>query len=126
MSDREMLEFAAKAAGMNVSWDHYDPDYCAGAEGMFLNGERSPDNSKYWNPLEDDGDYSRLEAALGLNVLWGSRTVSVGRKHFGPFEERYQDHNGDRQRARRRAGVCAAAHIVQHIPEEDIVVYYSA
>ena len=60
MSDRELLEDAAKAAGMNVSWDHYDPDYCAGAEGMFLNGQRSPDNSKYWNPLTNDGDALRL------------------------------------------------------------------
>lgn len=114
MSDRELLMWAAKAVGIN---------YYATLE----NGTKCiHDGRGYWNALTDDGDYSRLEAALGLNVLWGSRTVSVGRKHFGPFEERYQDHNGDRQRARRRAGVCAAAYIVQQIPEEDIVVYYSA
>ena len=69
--DRELLELAAKAAGMNVSWDHYDPDYCAGAEGMFLNGERSPDNSKYWNPLTNDGDALRLAVKLGIEYGFG-------------------------------------------------------
>lgn len=100
MSDRELLELAAKAARLRFEWLPYPA--AAMLPGYSL---------LEWNPLADDGDEARLEAALGLNVLWGSRTVSVGRKHFGPFVERYQEHNGDRQAARRRAGARAAAEI---------------
>lgn len=100
MSDREMLELAAKAAGIESGG------------GLFW----CPATGNAWNPITDDGDEARLEAKLGLNVLWGSRTVAVGRKHFGPFEERYQEHNGDKQAARRRAGVRAAAEIGRQMP----------
>ena len=49
MTDRELLEAAAKAAGMNHLWvDEID--------------SVSPE----WNPLEDDGDAMRL--AVGLNL----------------------------------------------------------
>ena len=96
MTDRELLELAAKAAGMDIEWQP-----CGWAHDNNTGCE--------WNPITDDGDEARLEAALGLGVLWGSRTVTVGRKHFGPFEERFQEHHGDKQAARRRAGVRAAA-----------------
>lgn len=109
MNDREMLELAAKAAGSRLQWR----DMCGGYERVF----RVPLlGGKPWNPFTDDGDEARLEAVLGLNVLWGSRTVTVGRKHFGPFEERYQEHGGDKQAARRRAGVRAAAEIGRSVP----------
>ena len=107
MSDRELLELAAKAAGMNVSWDHYDPDYCAGAEGMFLNGERSPDNSKYWNPLTDDGDALRLAVACGL-------VVDCSRPSAGePFKRHaiWLDETMSNAELTRRAIVRAAAEI---------------
>lgn len=45
--DRELLEAAAKAAGMQRL-------------------------SVHWNPLEDDGDALRLEITLKLSVLWDS------------------------------------------------------
>ena len=96
MTDRELLELAAKAAGRGSQW---------WMESVW----NSPDRE--WDPLTDDGDEARLEAVLGLNVLWGSRTVTVGRKPFGPFEEQYQEHGRDKQAARRRAGVRAAAEI---------------
>lgn len=59
MTDRELLELAAKAAGMspasfdgkNVGW--YDP-------------QRGTTGS--WNPLADDGDAFRLMVALGIQV----------------------------------------------------------
>lgn len=71
-TDRELLELAAKAAGIDAEWhcsrDEVDEhaDYLASTEGMWLKGERSPDNSKYWNPLRDDGDCFRLAHKLGL------------------------------------------------------------
>ena len=98
-NDRELLELAAKAAGIDVLWHQ--------AWNQFV----FKTTYQKWNPLNDDGDEARLEAALGLNVLWGSRTVTVGRKHFGLFEEQYQEHGGDKQAARRRAGVRAAAEL---------------
>jgi hypothetical protein len=99
MTDIELLELAAKAA------DIYDA-LLETEDGFVFIGSYN-----IWNPLADDGDEARLESMLGLNVLWGARTVAVGRKHFGPFEERYQEHKGNKQAARRRAGVRAAAEI---------------
>ena len=115
MSDRELLELAAKAAGMDVSWDHYDPDYCAGAEGMFLNGQRSPDNSKYWNPLTNDGDALRLAVRLQFHV-----GINPGNKVFCTptysdkptvFESCVRHGVRDPLAATRRAIVRAAAEI---------------
>ena len=119
-TDRELLENAAKAAGYKKYYSHYlgrdsfvtyDEEYYSEIKERRVVGEKTLD----WNPLTDDGDEARLEAALGLGVLWGSRTVTVGRKHFGPFEERFQEHNGDKHAARRRAGVRAAAEIGKSI-----------
>ena len=112
MNDRELLEYAAKAAGMNVSWDHYEPDLAAIAEGMFLNGERSPDNSKYWNPLTDDGDALRLAVKLAIDfkirngATWWDFLVSKGAVYWG-----YEPHNNDPLAATRRAITRAAAEI---------------
>lgn len=66
MSDRELLELAAKAAGIVVGeWvQDYDtfelghPDN--GRDAFKLTG------GVLWNPLDDDGDALRLAAAAGL------------------------------------------------------------
>ena len=57
MTDRELLELAAKAAGiykdaLDCEW--YDP-----------HGYVRPD----WNPLTDDGDALRLAVKLGMTIL---------------------------------------------------------
>ena len=111
MSDRELLEDAAKAAGMNVSWDHYDPDYCAGAEGMFLNGERSPDNSKYWNPITDDGDALRLAVKLGIDVIQTNIHSPQVHALADAGVRVWEDSSADPLAATRRAIVRAAAEI---------------
>lgn len=105
MTDREMLEAAAKAAGLIVG------DWLPGIGLMRYEGASGNYSRHRWNPLTDDGDEARLEANLGLSVLWGSRAVTVGRGQIGPIVERYQDHNKDKQAARRRAGTRAAAEI---------------
>lgn len=107
MNDREMLELAAKAAGIERGADRFD----GGISITDITGRHR--SLPKWNPLTDDGDNACLEATLGLNVIWGSRSVRVGRKIIkdGPMAERYQDHGGDRQKARRWASVRAAAEI---------------
>lgn len=50
MNDRELLELAAKAAGMRVNFD--------------------PASSYFWNPLTDDGDALRLAATLNINIYY--------------------------------------------------------
>lgn len=59
MNDKELLELAAKAAGIELDWDM--PERC-----------KSPwiiDSSTQWNPLIDDGDALRLAVKLGLQLL---------------------------------------------------------
>lgn len=85
-ADRKLLELAAKAAGL---WDH--------KEGCI---------DIPWSPLTNDGDEAGLEGRLLMNVTWGMASVTVD-----CWTERYSDHNGDKQKARRYAGVRAAAQI---------------
>lgn len=95
LTDKELLERAAKAAGIEL-WH----------EDVFANGltEKVSDNGILcWNPLMDDGDEARLEGTLLMNVSWGMASVTVD-----SCTERYSDHYGDKQKARRYAGVRAA------------------
>jgi hypothetical protein len=64
VSDRELLELAAKAAGIdyrhdNSFWTH--EDYCA-----FWSYDDLCNCGARWNPLTDDGDALRLAVKLGL------------------------------------------------------------
>jgi hypothetical protein len=52
-TDRELLELAAKAAGIGF----YKGDYANGLD----------TKTGFWNPLTDDGDALRLAVLLGLN-----------------------------------------------------------
>ncbi len=60
MSDRELLEFAAKAAGMPGPVDD---------NGVWSAWVGSPENGHWWNPLQDDGDALRLAVALKVQVI---------------------------------------------------------
>ena len=96
MTDRQLLELAAKAAG-------YDYKPCNG--GIVVDG--IPGN---WNPLIDDGDALRLAVDLNLQVACGTfKDEEVSVYSFGqpPVTEVVQD----RYAATRRAIVRAAAAI---------------
>lgn len=98
MSDRELLEWAAKAAGLRfrISNEWHD-------KGAFIADE------DYWNPLVDDGDAFRL--AVKLDFYVGPRSVEVfrcGREVCNIFEDME-----DPCAATRRAIVRAAASIGQ-------------
>lgn len=59
MEDRELLDLAAKAAGMPPLHDEH---------GIFSAWVGDPERGQWWNPLEDDGDALRLAVKLGLTL----------------------------------------------------------
>lgn len=79
-TDRELLEMAAKAAGVDVSWcDQLD----VGLMDPHIIQHPTPHfkMSKYphdiWNPLYDDGDALRLAVKLGLDIMRTERDVEA-------------------------------------------------
>jgi hypothetical protein len=104
MDDRELLELAAKAAGLKV----YAP---SGLGGLVLYGQL-----ERWNPLSDDGDALRLAVRLRLSMhVDGSLTEAVnGSDHVAT-----ETHLGDPYAATRRAIVRAAAEIGRNMTAEN-------
>lgn len=105
MDDRTLLERAAKAAGVEV-YESTDGTIQNRPILVFSAGGRmgTMPYEVQWNPLLEDAQEARLEGALCFNVSWGMASVTVD-----SATERYSDHGGDKQKARRRAGVRAAA-----------------
>ena len=107
MSDRELLELAAKAAGIYVG---------DGPSGMWLdptfpclvNG-----NGASWSPLTDDGDALRLAVKLNLSIVIDSEigVVQVGRFDFKEDIREVEPAKNLPYAATRRAIVRAAAKI---------------
>jgi hypothetical protein len=94
MTDRDLLELAAKAAGM---WNDTDP-----WNGMLKS------TGQYWNPLTDDGDALRLAVKLEMIITCAQKTsVYVGVQPNNILERQKNDPFA----ATRRAIVRAAAEI---------------
>lgn len=106
MSDRELLELAAKAADV-------DGNYMEFWGGTGIAPDR-PDGG-LWNPLEDDGASLRLAVKLRMCVSnEGSEAVAIT---FTGFTERETiGTDADPYSATRRAIVRAAAEIGRHVP----------
>ena len=69
MTDKELLELAAKAAGVKYDADASNPHPKSVAFwGLWfvIDGEPSEYQRRYWNPLTDDGDALRLAVKLRL------------------------------------------------------------
>ena len=65
MTDRELLELAAKAAGIE-----YDPsDKSKLGLWLVIDDEPSEHTRRRWNPLTDDGDALRLAVKLRLHII---------------------------------------------------------
>lgn len=64
MSDKELLELAAKAAGIPII-----PCTCGDQRWPFKHDEAVSGKHGHWSPLFDDGDALRLAVALNLDVL---------------------------------------------------------
>ena len=88
MTDRELLELAAKAAGIAVSFDRARRDWG-------------------WNPLDDDGDALRLAVKLRIDLLHAFDTRTAMAENTSGYAAEGQDPCA----ATRRAIVRAAAEI---------------
>ena len=66
MTDRELLELAAKAAGHRIYWHVNDMH----KHGRFLlvDEDAKRHDWKHWNPLRDDGDALRLAVKLQIDI----------------------------------------------------------
>ena len=73
-TDRELLELAAKAAGIEYDVEASKPHPTSGAWfGLWLviHGEPNEFTRRRWNPLTDDGDALRLAVNLRLDFYEG-------------------------------------------------------
>lgn len=98
MTDREMLELAAKAAGYDVRSD--------GEGGLVIPTRRGA--CRDWDPINNDGDALRLAVKLKIDLLFndtGVETWSANNWFYG------EDFGDDPLSAARRAIVRAAAQI---------------
>lgn len=77
MTERELLELAAKAAGIRLEWDG-PPDKW---QPMYYKGK----TYHSWDPLNDDGDALRLAVKLGIEITighWENRTIAASQNTF--------------------------------------------
>jgi hypothetical protein len=102
-ADRELLELAAKAAGLDAVWDDYLEEHAIyNEDGVFVDD---------WNPLTDDCDALRLAVKLNTclkhHYFDGDWYVMASHEN-GWSQERAEP---DQYAATRRAIVRAAAEI---------------
>ena len=120
MTDRELLEMAAKAAGIKVKGIYEDEDTLQIKPGPGMPPAR-------WNPLADDGDALRLMTVLRLEPVWlyANEEVVVDyaaddlesvREIYDEYSEDGKPQPDNRGPALRRAIVRAAAEIGKAMP----------
>jgi len=99
MTDKELLELAAKAAGV------------VGIDGVYPIARDSSGDCYFWNPLTDDGDALRLAVKLELDVNPLDSSMWVSREFVKPKVDVEEPYGDDPYAATRRAIVRAAAEI---------------
>ena len=113
MNDRELLEAAAKVAGVRYDHAASKPHPTSGAFwGLWLVFDDEPSEyaPRYWNPLTDDGDALRLAVKLRMNVEVWPDIVSVTTTHRATGDKDASEQAGsDLNAATRRAIVRVAA-----------------
>ena len=110
MTDREMLELAARAAGLKEFTE---------INGRFAVRTRFTGMQDWspWNPLTDDGDALRLAVKLHMSVL-SNETASWVATGLHQIVRAEEHHDGsDPYAATRRAIVRAAAEIGRQMEE---------
>ena len=120
MTDRELLELAAKAAGIGVEWKEVIRSRMAEFKsiqhtkhcGFFADG-------KEWNPLAADGAALRLAVKLGIEPRFidnsHSNGVELSRVTLHNISGIVEKVGDDSYAATRRAIVRAAAEIGRHL-----------
>jgi len=69
MTDRELLELAAKAGGLDAVWDNQVREHAIyNHDGVLIDG---------WDPLTDDGDALRLAVKLGIGLRHRAKDSSI-------------------------------------------------
>ena len=97
MNDRELLELAAKAAGIHLTWGGPDKDM-----------PRRTDTLDLWIPHTDDGDALRLAVNLRISVSIGKDVVEA---YIGQSDGKLEASKSNLLSATRLAIVRAAAEI---------------
>jgi hypothetical protein len=112
MTDRELVELAAKAIGLQYEW------HVGCGDAVHLT---APDaGALYWNPLVDDRDAFRLAVKLEFGVAT-LRRPKIG-EHYacaGRYGEFREDITDDPCAATRRAIVKAAAALTTSLPMKE-------
>lgn len=102
MTDRELLELAAKAAGYR-EWEYCERGH---EPSLYVDGHG------FWAPLHDDGDALRLAVNLRIRIAgMGQRACA-----FTGLQEFWEKEESDLYAATRRAIVRAAAEIGRAMP----------
>lgn len=107
MTDRELLELAARAEGI-------DGPYVEADEGIpaYIYATDENDCNFCWNPLHNDADALRLAVKLELSLdLFSDRIAVAWTDEHGNFPQNVYDCTGDPLSTARRAIVSAAAEI---------------
>lgn len=103
-SDRELLELAAKAAGIGPVIG-FAVESCE-----LMIGPRA--YVRYWKPLTDDGDALRLAVRLCIDLTFYNGFAEIHASHCsGDYSECFEFYSDDMNAATRRAIVRAAAEI---------------
>lgn len=114
MNDRELLELAAKAAGLNYTWCEFWETMARPLK------DRSGWNHRFvWNPLRDDAAAFRLAVQLNLDVQIDFNEEEAKVYIYGGWVgDGIEEELGelDRYQATRRAIVRAAAEIGRIMP----------
>ncbi len=99
--DKNMLEYAAKACGIELN-------YWCPTNNAFWCGE-------YWNPLTNSADCAAMCAKLAIDTRWycnGESVTCIQKVDLWPgWSEHTKDHNNDREAAWRYAATMVAAKI---------------
>lgn len=115
MTDRELLELAAKAAGYELEWR----EWITSRVGKFQTIKHTKHDGfwlegKSWNPLTDDGDALRLAVKLGIDIensIGANCHASFWSDKVDDYVHTDEAHKSDANAATRLAIVRAAAEI---------------
>lgn len=108
MTDKEMIELAAKAAGLPSRWWRYVENEAI--QGGLRTGLWSDVFEELWNPLTDDGDALQLAVKLEMVVDTMERVI-VGSSPSVCVEIDFDEQSACPESAVRRAIVRAAAEV---------------